>query len=53
MVFVTMQEKAKPAASQGRKATGFNETAGLPKKSKNLFTELLCRSGSPVFLGIL
>jgi len=27
-------EKAKPAEKQGRKATGFTETAGLPKLSR-------------------
>jgi hypothetical protein len=33
------QGKAKPAARQGRKATGFNETAGLPNKVTRLFYE--------------
>jgi hypothetical protein len=34
---VLINDKAKPAERQGRKATGFNETAGLPIKVIWLF----------------
>jgi len=32
--YIIQKDKAKPAARQGRKATGFIEMAGLPKKKR-------------------